>query len=51
MPLLDAGATLNTRLDYFTDHVHLSPKGSEVMAQLLADFLATLLATPAGPSP
>lgn len=51
VPLLDAGATLNPRPEYFTDHVHLSAEGSEAMAQVLADFLATLLATPAGPSP
>jgi lysophospholipase L1-like esterase len=51
VPLLDAGATLNPRPEYFTDHVHLSAEGSEAMAQLIADFLATLLATPGGPSP
>ena len=44
---LDAGALLNGRPELLADHVHLSPAGSEVMAQLLADFLAAMLHAPA----
>ena len=47
VPLLDAGALLNGRPELLADHVHLTPAGSEVMAQLLADFLVAMLQAPA----
>lgn len=46
--LLDAGAALNGDAALFTDHVHLTPRGSEALAHVLADFLAPLIVAPAG---
>jgi lysophospholipase L1-like esterase len=46
--LFDAGAALNNDTTLFADHVHLTPRGSEALARLLADFLAPLIAAPAG---
>jgi len=49
VPLLDAATVLGGESAYLTDHVHLSPEGSEAMAQLVAEFLASLLKETAGP--
>ena len=46
--LLDAGAALNGDAALFADHVHLTPRGSEVLARLLADFLAPMVVEPSG---
>jgi hypothetical protein len=43
--LLDAGAMLNDHAEYFADHVHLTPAGSEALARLTADHLAEIVAT------
>lgn len=40
VPLFDAAAALRVDAGHFTDHVHLSPAGSEAMAGVLAEFLA-----------
>lgn len=43
VPLLDAARDLEDRPSLLSDHVHLSPEGSEALANLLAGFLVSLL--------
>ena len=43
VPMIDVRSSLNGRSEYFADHVHLSPKGSAVLARVAAPVLAQTL--------
>ena len=41
--LIDASAHLSGKVWAFDDHVHVVPKGSEALAQFVADYLQSIL--------
>jgi lysophospholipase L1-like esterase len=43
VPVIDLRHAINGRPEYFTDHVHLTPAGSEALAAALAEALRPLL--------
>jgi len=51
VPMLDVSARLSGRPELFVDHVHTTPAGSTALADAVAEFLAPLLAAPAGQRP
>lgn len=43
VPMLDLSSRFSGRTDFFIDHVHTTPVGSEVIAKHVAEFLAEII--------
>ena len=53
VPLIDASSVLSGKSEFFSDHVHLTERGSTALADVISTSMAPLLSKPAagGPTP